>query len=316
MRLFSGAVILSTALMGVHSSAANAQVLGKLLHRNGKEGETVQTCASPAPAAAPAGYSTAEPPQVMMESELAQVSMEPAMITIDPNAGSVGTAGHSTTGMAIPGVQLVNSKHLIIAFDVKGTGPSGLGTVELWYTLNGQTWRKYAGGAQSQSPFVVDVADDGLYGFTVVAKNGVGLGKMPPVPGEPPQVWVEVDTARPEVHLLGTHAGIDATGRTLSLRWTATDKNLVSHPITLSYAERAEGPWMPFATNVENCGHYTWHMSPGLPNQVLLKIEATDRVGNIGADQTAMPAPVDLARPEATITGVTRNGVIQQTKGP
>jgi hypothetical protein len=242
--------------------------------------------------------------------------MEPATINIDPNAGALGTTGHSTTGMAIPGVQLVNSKHLIIAFDVKGTGPSGLGTVELFYTLNGQTWRKYGGGAQSQSPFVVDVADDGLYGFSVVAKNGVGLGKMPPVPGEAPQVWVEVDTMRPEVHLLGTQAGIDATGRTLSLRWTATDKNLVARPVTLSYAERAEGPWMPFATNVENCGHYTWHMSPGLPNQVLLKIEATDRVGNVGTDQTAMPAPVDLTRPEATITAISRNGVIQQTKGP
>src|SRR5262249_32594899 len=149
---------------------------------------------------------------------------------------------------------------------LKGMGPSGIGAVELWYTRNGQIWYKYNGeGTQTQSPFIVEVAEDGLYGFTVVACNGVGIGKRAPQPGDAPQIWVDVDTTKPEVHLLITQAGADETGRTLTLRWTALDRNLVARPITLSYAERPQGPWIPFATNLENQGEYTWHISSGLP---------------------------------------------------
>src|SRR5262249_43710901 len=151
-----------------------------------------------------------------------------------------------------PSVQMVNSRSLVIDFELKGLGPSGVGEVELWYTRNGQTWRKFSGAAQSQSPFTVEVTEDGVYGFTVVASNGMGFGKTPPQPGDVPQVWVDVDTTKPEVHLQSTQAGVDASGRTLTLRWAATDRNLVTRPITLSYAENAQGPWIPFATNLDN----------------------------------------------------------------
>src|SRR5262249_2970509 len=132
-----------------------------------------------------------------------------------------------------------------------------------------------------------------------------------PQPGEAPQIWVEADTTRPEVKLVSTQAGVDENGRTLTLRWTATDKNLVARPITLSYAEQPQGPWTPFATNVDNSGLYVWHMSRGLPNSVLLKVEATDRVGNVGEDQTTMPAPIDLSRPQAALIKASRNGTLQ-----
>jgi hypothetical protein len=227
---------------------------------------------------------------------------------------TVSTGPGSASGMA--NVQMVNSRGLVIDFDLKCMGPSGVGAVELYYTRNGQTWTKYQGeGVQTQSPFVVEVAEDGLYGFTVVASNGMGIGKAPPQPGDAPQMWVDVDTTRPEVRLINTQAGADENGRTLTLRWSAMDRNLVARPITLSYAERPQGPWIPFATNVENLGEYTWHMTSGMPRQVLVRVEATDRVGNTGADATAMPGPVDLTRPTASIRNVSRNGTIQQAGG-
>jgi hypothetical protein len=222
-------------------------------------------------------------------------------------------AGEGIAGASGPAMLMVNSPNLIIHFKVKDLGPSGIGTVDLWYTRNGQSWHRFNMAPQSQSPFQVDVPEDGLYGFTVVANNGMGIGKQPPQPGDPPQMWVDVDTTRPEVHLLNTVAGIDGQGRTLALHWAASDRNLPARPITLSYAEQPQGPWIPFATNLENTGHYTWQMSPGLPNQVLVRVSATDRVGNIGEDQSSMPIPVDLSRPSATIEGVNRNPVIQQT---
>src|SRR5205085_891724 len=111
--------------------------------------------------------------------------------------------------------QLINSKSLLLDFDVKGVGPSGVGAIELWYTRNGQTWQKHNGPVPTQSPIPLDVSEDGLYGFTVVASNGVGLGRTPPQPGDAPQIWIEVDTTRPEVKLINTQAGIAENGRTL-----------------------------------------------------------------------------------------------------
>jgi hypothetical protein len=218
-------------------------------------------------------------------------------------------------GSGGPAMLMVNSPNLIIHFKVKDLGPSGIGTVDLWYTRNGQSWHRFNVAPQSRSPFQVDVPEDGLYGFTVVANNGMGIGKSPPQPGDPPQMWVDVDTTKPEVHLLNTVAGMDGQGRTLALHWAACDRNLPARPITLSYAEQPQGPWIPFATNLENTSHYTWQMSPGLPNQVLVRVSATDRVGNIGEDQSTMPSPVDLSRPSATIESVNRDGALQQTGG-
>jgi hypothetical protein len=210
---------------------------------------------------------------------------------------------------------MINSHNLVIDFEIKGLGTSGIGNVELWYTRDGQSWHRYQGGRQMQSPFVVTVREDGMYGFTVVASNGMGIGKAAPQPGDAPHMWVDVDSTRPEVHLVNTEAGADENGRTLSMRWTAQDRNLVTRPITLSYAEHAEGPWIPFATNLENSGYYTWRMSPGLPSQVLVRVSAIDRIGNIGADQSTMPAPVDLTAPTAMIKNVSRNGVIVPVEG-
>ena len=38
----------------------------------------------------------------------------------------------------------------------------------------------------------------------------------------------------------------------LSILWTARDKNLSTHPITLSYAEQTAGPWRPVGEKLAN----------------------------------------------------------------
>jgi hypothetical protein len=68
---------------------------------------------------------------------------------------------------------------------------------------------------------------------------------------------------------------------------------------------------MPCATNLANTGQYVWHLSDGLPARLMVRAEATDRVGNTGGDQATLPAPIDLSRPEAAITHVGRNGAAQ-----
>jgi hypothetical protein len=307
MKRISTALLLSAVTLGA-LPAAQAQILPGWLSFGRRKPAPAQTArqGSTAPATTPRA-SAPTPAATDRSVELAAV--ETRTVTIP------GPVSPTTAGFSSPDVQLVNSRSLVIDFELKGLGPSGIGVVELWYTRNGQTWRKFGGAPQTQSPFVVNVTEDGLFGFTVVARNGMGVGKLPPKPGEPPQLWVDVDSTRPNVRLLGTQAGVDENGRTLALRWSALDRNLVARPITLSYAEQASGPWIPFATNVENSGYHTWRMSPGLPSQVLVRVEATDRVGNTGEDRSSMPAPIDLTRPTATIRNVSRNGAIQPVSG-
>jgi hypothetical protein len=311
MKRLSVRVALTAALLGGVSAVGQARPFFQK--------QNTCPCNSPynpqqsAPALVPVAAS-----QVYGETEVQAI---PTMMTdgmiveasaVAPAAVAIHQGGaFADTGAGIPNIRLVNTRSLVLNFDVQGTGSSGVGNVELWYTRNGQQWQKYQGGNQTQSPFAIDVPEDGLYGFSAVAVSGVGMVRHRPQPGDAPQVWIEADTTKPDVRILGTQAGADETGRTLTVRWSATDKNLGPRPITLYYAGAGQTTWAPFATNLPNTGHFTWRLAPGLPAQVLVRIEATDRVGNTGADQTNMPSPVDLARPSAVITGVANNGIMQ-----
>jgi hypothetical protein len=203
---------------------------------------------------------------------------------------------------------MVNSKRISLNYAVRDVGPSGISGVELWYTRDGKTWTKYDGAPQRQPPFIVDVPEEGLYGFTLVARSGVGLGRQPPKAGELPQVWVEVDLTRPDVHLLATETSYSAGTHNLTVRWSATDKNLAARPITLLYAEQPEGPWTLIAAHIENSGQYTGPLVPGVPNRIYVRVEAADLVGNVGAANSQSPVVIDLSQPAVSILTVEPGG--------
>lgn len=203
-----------------------------------------------------------------------------------------------------PVVRMVNSKRIRLNYEVKDVGQSGVAGVELWYTQDGRTWQRHPSGPQHTSPYVVEVEDEDLYGFTLVGHSGAGLGKQPPQPGDLPQVWVEVDVTRPVVRLLGVEAGTGPKLGTLTVLWSAADKNLASTPISLSYAREPRGPWVTVATGLPNTGRYGWHMPAGMPGRFFLRVEAIDRVGNIGMAQTPTPLLGDAAQPSITIMNV------------
>jgi hypothetical protein len=224
-------------------------------------------------------------------------SAEPAQ----PPAGAAEPAVIRPTATA---VRMVNSKRVSLNYEIKDVGPSGISAVELWYTQDGKKWEKYDTTSQPRPPFVVELKDEGLYGFTLVARNGVGLGKRPPRSGDQPQVWVEVDTTKPVVKLLDTQVGVSGEGQHLSIHWRATDNNLGQRPITLSYAEQPVGPWTLIAANVENTGTYLWQLPLSIPPRFVLRVEAADLVGNVGMAQMAEPILLDLSQPTVSIVAV------------
>ena len=74
----------------------------------------------------------AAPAPVVSESNIELAAMESRTITVPAQVGP----GSSTASQ--PAIQSVNCRSLVIDFELKGVGPSGVGTIELWYTRNGQ----------------------------------------------------------------------------------------------------------------------------------------------------------------------------------
>jgi hypothetical protein len=202
------------------------------------------------------------------------------------------------------GVRMVNDRRFSINYEVKDVGPTGVSQIELWYTSDSHDWHKAGIIHEAHSPYTANVDRDGLYGLTMIARSGVGLGKRPPRPGDAPQVWIEVDTTKPEVKLTGLRANLGPDTHHLVINWTATDKNLSPKPITLSYAEQADGPWTPIAANIENTGRYVWQVPKTASARLMLRVEATDLAGNAGAAQTPEPIALDLAQPTVSILAI------------
>jgi hypothetical protein len=213
-------------------------------------------------------------------------------------------AGQGTVHNAPPAgppMRLVNSTRISLNYEVKDVGPSG-SIVELWIKKEGQKWQKHD-TVPNQSPCVITVSEEGRYGFTLVAKSGVGLGDRPPQEGDPPQVWVEVDLTKPTIRLINVDVGRGPDAGRMTISWSASDKNLAQQPVTLSYAAERGGSWTPIASNLESSGRYVWQV-PRDGVRFLVRAEAVDKAGNVGADETREPVIVDLSQPKGLILGV------------
>lgn len=210
-------------------------------------------------------------------------------------------------------IQRVNSLEFGIRYDISEVGKSGVESVELFFTIDqGRTWESYGVDDDKKIPppgqprrFLVKVSGEGLYGFIIIAKSGAGFGPEPPSPGDPPQVWVEVDVEKPDVRFTSApQVGRDTSAGILGISWTAQDRNLAPKSIKLLYSENANAKWKTIAEGLDNTGNYQWKMPENIPFKFYLRVEARDLAGNVGYAETDQPVIVDLKRPKSRITGV------------
>ena len=241
------------------------------------------------------------------------ISIDAAMTRSLPPGGSkeVAPSGPPARSTTTPGDrQLVNSKQFNLTYEVHEVGASGLSEIELW-CYNGKTWSSHGKKLKPEKPkpdshfvFPVKVPEEGVYGFTLVARSGVGLGDPPPKAGDLPQIWIEVDCTKPRVVLQTPEVGQGMDEGNLFINYTAEDENLDHEgSITLSYAQETSGPWTKFA-QTDNTGHYIWRMPPDVPFQFHIRVEATDRAGNTGKADTRDLVKVDLSRPKTRVLTV------------
>lgn len=236
----------------------------------------------------------------------------------NPNPGGTNPnkhyPGHIATGPdTVPANRkLVNSKKISLNYKLEDVGPSGVSVIELWFTTDGRSWNKYplakSDNQKIPNPLTFDVSTEGVYGFTLLAKSGVGLGVQAPQIGDEPQVWIEVDLTKPHVKVQKVIVGKGADKGKLFLQWFASDKNLTKFPINLSYAEQTTGPWQVIAQEHANSGHYTWKMPEPVPYQFYIRVEARDLAGNVGEDIMTDLIKVDLSQPKVNILDVSPAG--------
>jgi hypothetical protein len=253
------------------------------------------------------------PVEVRLQARDLAGNLGEALVTVTPGVPSrpAPAGGPAETPAGGANVRMVNNKRVSIKYDIKEVGKSGIAVIELWYTRSeGRTWQKYDERKDPQPPYVYsfEVDGEGLYGFTLVARNRAGFGEAPPKVGDPAQVWVEVDLTKPVVRIQSVDVGRGADLGSLTITYTVTDKNLAQQPITLSYAEKLDGPWVPIASQQENTGRFVWRIPETTPYQFYVRVEAADRAGNVGAAVTDKPVIVDLSQPKVQVISVGPGG--------
>ncbi len=172
---------------------------------------------------------------------------------------------------------MVNSRRVRLNYELQDVGPSGVSRVELWATRDGQSWQRYSDDPPTTGPLVLHVAEEGRYGFTVVARSGVGVLGRRPSPGDQPQVWVIVDETAPVMQL---------------------------HEAKVGQGENA-GPWQPIARDLDrDTTSFVWSLPKEVPYRFWVRVEACDRAGNVGQVTSPRPVLVDHAQPRGVITTV------------
>jgi hypothetical protein len=249
-------------------------------------------------------------------------------------SSSSGSFANSANNTAARDIHYVGSFQVSFTYDMPKIPDSKLSAFELWYTKNeGKTWAPAhkregttAPGTMPEKPgapiagagtLVFDADSQGLYGFRIVARNGIGIGKEDPKPGDQPEHWVMVDTEKPTVRLkVQPGPGYDV--RNVRIDWSASDANLADKPVTIQYAAvkdnttaPAETDWKPIEGHdgpLEKSGSFTWTIGPNGPFRFHVRAKVADKAGNSNTDQTKEPVLVDLEPPHINIKSIGPGG--------
>ncbi len=220
----------------------------------------------------------------------------PSAVATAKPAGEVGPP---------PGVKLrwINTRAFQLTYDTRTVNGSTNVPVELWGTRDGgKSWQSFGKDAKGQSPMLVTVPEDGIYGFRMTMENDPRIAGRPPLAGEQPGIWIGIDLIRPTGRIRSAQQGAGRDGDKLFIAWEASDnRDLAAGPIALSYSERPGGPWTSMVSGLENTGRYAWQLTGSLPPRIYLRLEVHDAAGNLGVYEMPEPVTLDLSSPAAQL---------------
>lgn len=218
-------------------------------------------------------------------------------------AANIGRA--SVNGPTKANTQIISTKRFRLNYDINAIDPSGVGKVDLYITQNqGRSWTLWGQDPDHQSPFPVEVKDQGLYGFRVVVHSKDGLVGVGPSSGDDADMWVRVDTQTPLAQITSVPYGRGNEAGRLVINYRVSDDFLTLRPVRLSYSRSPQGPWTIIEDNLRNEGRYLWKVNRSVPDRIFLKLDALDSAGNVGTHRLSQSVDVSGLVPRGTIRGV------------
>ena len=200
--------------------------------------------------------------------------------------------------------RMTSSKRFNLDYSVDAAGPAGVEKIELWVTRNGgRDWDLDRVDEDRESPLLVEVTDEGIYGFRVVIVGKNGLASQTPRSGDLADLWVGVDATKPTVEITSAAYGSEDHAGQLDIRWTASDDHLGSRPVTLSFSAQADGPWTTIAASLPNSGQYFWRVDSRVPDEFYLRLEVRDEAGNVAVHRLDQPLQSAGLTPKGSIRG-------------
>lgn len=182
--------------------------------------------------------------------------------------------------------RITSTPNFELVYDLYGVDANGQRQVELWYTRDRKrSWELYGADVDGQSPMDVNLKSQGLYGFQLTVDTGIGEAPEPPQSGDDADVWVLVDWTKPTAQIGRVEMPDGVASQEITVEWAAHDDTLLADaPITLSYSDSPNGPWIPFARDIPNSGAYYWRVDRRLPERLYIQLEVRDMVGNVTSD--------------------------------
>ncbi|WP_435007909.1 hypothetical protein P12x_005173 [Tundrisphaera lichenicola] len=225
-------------------------------------------------------------------------------------SGAAGGGAPAPEGPAPP--ILVTNPKFGLQYLVEDPGPNGPAVVELWVTTDGgRTWYSRGEDPDRQSPFPVDLGGEGTFGLKLVARSSANQGDQPPVPGEPPETIVEVDSSGPAIKLDPPRI----TGGQITIAWHANDPHPAPRSVMISVRpDEPDAKWVPITpAPIDNSGQYVWALPANSPPKIHFRVDIVDSLGNRGFAETTETGAVlvDRSRPKGRIIGLdpsTREG--------
>lgn len=90
----------------------------------------------------------------------------------------------------------------------------------------------------------------------------------------------------PHAVLLTPEAGVGEDAGKIVFGWAARGKHVADRPVSLYWAEKANGPWKLIADGLAKEGTYAWGRPSGVPDWVYLRLKAVNSTGEVALADT------------------------------
>jgi hypothetical protein len=260
----------------------------------------------PAPGTAASGTQNATTPTGSAGVDVVEASTQ---VAANRRTGSDQAEERGANSYGLPvgeRPRMTTARRFNLDYSINAVGPTGVEKVELWATRDGgNSWDLWDVDEDRETPFLVSVDDEGIFGFRVVIVGNNGLASQTPGPGDVADLWVGIDTTPPDVELTQAAYGSEEHAGQLEIQWRAEDDYLADRPVTLKISERDSGPWTTIASGLPNQGQYRWRVDSRVPEQFYLRLEVRDEAGNVGTHQLDRPLKSAGLIPRGYVRGFT-----------